>query len=159
MSRTTTAAKPETAALAPSAAPQSPSPVGAAPVVARQSDPLPLKVRVYFNLHKRVWSVQDARTRRVIAHVDSLALWGVTFKVSQAGRARAVQEGRKNVHAFACGYWDRKAPVEARQDGTAVTYNPFRAGTFVTADEARQPVHGASLALLTGRKVTAYGIR
>lgn len=58
----------------------------------------------YFNLHKRLWSAKSvgpavtgrAIKGRVTGHVDTALLFGVTCKVSEAGRLR---ERRKNVHA------------------------------------------------------------
>jgi hypothetical protein len=65
-----------------------------------------IRVRVYFNLHKKVWSVQDyqkSRGWRIIAHAEEIYLKNVTFNVSVAGRLRVLREKRKNVHAFAIG--------------------------------------------------------
>lgn len=111
-------------------------------------------VDVYFNLHKKVWSVRNRKTRRVVAHLDNLILHNVTFRVSAAGNARVRREGRKNVHAFARGTYmgtDYKRPPFG---GTNVTYNPYKYTTFVdAADET--PVHRARLAIFDGRSVRA----
>ena len=40
-----------------------------------------MKVRVYFNLHKKCWSIQNYTTRRVIGHADTVILKDVEFKV------------------------------------------------------------------------------
>ena len=51
-----------------------------------------VKVKVYFNLHKKVWSVQTytkGKGWRIAFHSDSgrdLVLEDVTFKVSEAAR-------------------------------------------------------------------------
>ena len=61
------------------------------------------KVKIYWNLHKKMYSVMDAETRLVIAHKRTVHLDGVSFKVSEAGRQRVIASGKKNVHAFVCG--------------------------------------------------------
>jgi hypothetical protein len=62
-----------------------------------------MKVRVYFNLHRRVFSIQDAKIRLVIGHAPEVALENVEFKVSEAGRQRVLRENRKNVHSYVVG--------------------------------------------------------
>ena len=113
------------------------------------------KVKVYFNLHKKLWSVQDAKSRLVIAHLDEVSLRDVEFKVSEAGRQRVLKEQRKNVHAFAVGTLD-----ETSQEGLKhrVSYNPYRFGHFYMAEKDGQPtlplaVHKADSAFLSGRAV------
>jgi hypothetical protein len=61
-----------------------------------------MKVRVYWNLHKRCYSVQTrtAQGWRVTAHADELILDNVEPVVSAAGRSRVRAERAKNVHAF-----------------------------------------------------------
>ena len=59
-------------------------------------------VRVYRNLNKGGYSVMQDRL--VVAHTEHVMLFDVKFKVGEAGRTRALTEGRKNVHAFAEGY-------------------------------------------------------
>lgn len=102
-----------------------------------------MKVRCYWNLHRKIWSVQDAKSRRVIAHADQVLLDDVEFKVSETGRQRVLVEKRKNVHAFAVGELVAMTPpdnwsartgelaLDIKQRGRAVTYNPYKAGTFV----------------------------
>jgi hypothetical protein len=113
-------------------------------------------VDVYFNLHRKCWSIRDRKTRRVVAHADSVVLSDVTFRVSAAGNARVRAEGRKNVHAFARGTvvnfdGEREFFIE---DTARVTYNPYKYTTFVDAyDET--PVHGARRVWFDGRTVLA----
>jgi hypothetical protein len=67
-----------------------------------------MKVFVYFNLHKKVWSVkalEGPNKGRVVAHRNALSLYHCTFKVSEAGRQRVIREQRKNVHAGIVGDW------------------------------------------------------
>jgi hypothetical protein len=46
------------------------------------------RVRVYWNLHKKCWSVQDTKTGLVILHKDKLAIRQAKFVVRKAKRAR-----------------------------------------------------------------------
>lgn len=108
-----------------------------------------MRVFVYFNLHKKCFSVkalEGSRKGRVIAHRDSLALYGATFKVSQAGRERVLRERKKNVHAGVVGLWsERKMVVDdllvstGIAIGRQITYNPYKYDSFVYRDN-EQPV-------------------
>lgn len=65
-----------------------------------------MRVSVYFNLHKKLFSVraEDGPAKgRVIAHADRVLMHFCNMVVSQAGNARVRREGRKNVHAFIRG--------------------------------------------------------
>lgn len=64
-----------------------------------------LPVRVYWNSHKRLFSVQvqNGSSWYVAGHTANVQLINCSFKVSAAGHRRALREGVKNVHAFVCG--------------------------------------------------------
>ena len=121
----------------------------------------PLRVFVYWNLHRSCWSVkalQGPQRGRVIAHESMLTLRGCTFKVSESGRQRVIRDKRKNVHAGVVGTWagdGSTAMAWARGAVAHVTYNPYRFSTFVDR-ETLAPITGASLAHLHDRKVTAW---
>ena len=87
--------------------------------------------RVYWNLHKKKFSVQahyGSGSWRVVAHAEELMLKNVTFKVSQAGRRRVLQTGVKNVHAYVIGVLcPFVEPIKWRQ----VSYSPTYADSFV----------------------------
>jgi hypothetical protein len=110
-----------------------------------------MKVFVYFNLHKRVFSVKALEGKdkgRVIGHRHFLAIDSPTFKVSEAGRQRVVRENRKNVHAGVVGFLT--APYDwANEDvkWEQVMYNPYMFSSFVTAPLAI-PIHKARFAWL-----------
>ena len=89
---------------------------------------MPEKVFVYFNLHKKLWSVKDTKTGKVCEHVDVIHLRDVTFKVSEAGRQRVLSEKRKNVHAGVEGYL---CQLDDGGDYEQVTYNPYKYEKFV----------------------------
>jgi len=113
-----------------------------------------LDVDVYFNLHKKCWSVRDRKSRLVIAHAAQVVLSDVTFRVSAAGNARVRREGKKNVHAFARGTVVSIGTLFTIEGSVGVTYNPYKYTTFVNADNER-PVYGARLAGFSGRSVQA----
>lgn len=115
------------------------------------------KVKVYWNLHKLMFSVMDAQTGRVIAHVHTLRLDGITFKVSEAGRKRVIATGRKNVHAFVCGMVASIGggnPFHSESHPMTARYNPYRGSSFTTDEGV---IHEADHALVVGvNRPTVY---
>ena len=104
-----------------------------------------MRVFVYFNLHKLLWSVRALEgpdKGRVIQHAHEVHLVDCTFKVSEAGRQRVLSERRKNVHAGVVGRLADAAPANMPA-GLRVTYNPYKYATFVLADTV-EPVHAAA---------------
>jgi hypothetical protein len=61
------------------------------------------KVQVYWNSHRKEYSIRDKETRRVVGHAELVHLHDVTLKVSEAGRQRVLKYGVKNMHAWAEG--------------------------------------------------------
>lgn len=105
---------------------------------------------VYYNLHKRVWSLRERG--RVVAHAPTLYIAG-RCKVSQAGRERVLREGRKNVHAGIVGEVLSVGP--AVEDATTLrecTYNPYKFTSFVYKDTL-EPVEGEHVFLMDNRRV------
>ncbi len=105
-----------------------------------------MKVFVYFNLHKKVWSVRDVKTGRVVNHTNFIILKDAKFKVSAAGRARVLKEKRKNVHAGVQGEIVEQIDIE-RAQSTKVTYNPYKYKSFVT-DDTHKEVKSAPYAIM-----------
>ena len=87
-------------------------------------------VQVYFNLHRRCWSVRQRG--RVIGHANSLVLRDVTWRVQPSGRERVRREGRKNVHAYASGWVTHLILLDGTEQ--AVRYNPYELETFVVGN-------------------------
>ena len=90
------------------------------------------KVRVYWNLHKKTWSVQDYKSGLVIDHQSTVVLEQAKFVVRKGGQERVRKEGKKNVHAFAVGL------ISTDQDKTKhfphyyrVKYNPYTDNYFM----------------------------
>ena len=94
-----------------------------------------MKVKVYFNLHKHLFSVQEKVNGRwkVVRHTDDITLHNVTFKVSEAGRQRVLREKRKNVHAYVIGHLSDYQGAFS----TEVKYNPYKYDSFVDSLEDR----------------------
>jgi hypothetical protein len=99
-----------------------------------------MKVFVYFNLHKRCFSVKALEGQAkglVIAYANDVVLFDPVFKVSKAGRDRVLRERKKNVHAGVIGDWDPAQYKPARTvelwatGGREVTYNPYKYEQFV----------------------------
>ena len=105
-----------------------------------------LRVEVYWNLHKRLYSVRalenygdHIKKGRVIDHSYYLELDDVKFAVQPAGRERVRREGVKNVHAFVRGrvrQYDRKD----LDNPVFITYNPYKYDSFVTAED-KTPIY------------------
>lgn len=108
-------------------------------------------VQIYFNLHKKCYSVRCMKTRLVLAHLaqdSNILLQDVKYKVSEAGRQRVLREGRKNVHAFVQGII---APyIGYKMEMIQAEYNPKKAATF-TQYETGKPILTSECVLLAQR--------
>ena len=123
------------------------------------------RVMVYWNLHKKCFSLKSTKTGKVVAHRQQVTVFNATTKVSEAGRQRVLREKRKNVHAgivgnvlledhLDCGYtilWPELVLGSRR-----ITYNPYKGPNFVFDDG--KPVTGEFTAMLTtnGKKPSIY---
>ena len=83
-------------------------------------------VKVYWNLHRNCYSVQQ--NGLVVCHADQVELKDVTFKVSEKGRQRVLKERRKNVHAFVVGYLDDD--FADRYWDVKIVYNPYKYNSY-----------------------------
>ncbi len=86
------------------------------------------RVQVYFNLHKKIFSVRDKKTRLVIAHLNNICLEDVSLKVSEKGRLRVLKEKRKNIHAVVEG---TICDDNGLYTSDFITYNPYKYDSFV----------------------------
>jgi hypothetical protein len=114
---------------------------------------------IYFNLHRRCFSVKDLSTGLVIAHADTVVLRNVVTKVSEAGRQRVLREKRKNVHAGLVGEvvsLDKPAQVDVFS--RRASYNPYKGATFFFTDDGSACVGGseAILSVDSARRATIY---
>ena len=118
-----------------------------------------IRVEVYWNLHKRLFSVralEGENKGRVIDHAYGVRLSDATFVSQPAGRERVRREGVKNVHAFVRGHMEHYdiqtgvLPLDVERHGVTtkgVTYNPYKYDTFVEVG-TEKPVHHASMVLM-----------
>ena len=106
-----------------------------------------MRVDVYFNLRKRVFSIRHRR--KVIEHAACVVIRDPAFVVSEKGRQRVLKEKRKNIHACVRGElvysgemcrWLPRLPNKAH-------YNPYAAPNFPDC-ATRSPVNRAGYALL-----------
>ena len=89
------------------------------------------RLYVYWNLHKKTWSVRQSG--KIVAHTHSIYLKDCRFLVGKAGRERVRREGKKNVHAGVSGYLAMNAEFHKQQVDRDcwVTYNPYKHDTFI----------------------------
>lgn len=122
-----------------------------------------MRVAVYFNLTKNIFSVQSREKEsygRVIDHVESVVLKAPKFVVRQAGRNKVIKDQQKNVHAFVVGTIS-KTGVDTASLEEVMTYDPYKHTSFVKL-ETQEPVEKAEYAILRlGRDgkplISAYG--
>lgn len=103
------------------------------------------KVMVYFNLHKKTFSV--THKSKVIMHADYVKLSDVEFRVRQGGRDKVRGEKQKNVHAFVIGtllnYCESPCgDIPNPPSDIVVTYNPYNNDSFVYKDN-EEPIYQA----------------
>ena len=111
-----------------------------------------MKVFVYFNLHKKCFSLKALEgpdKGRVIMHATYVQLRDCTFKVSEAGRQRVLREKKKNVHAGCVGTVLSAGTIQQVIPDyyINVKYNPYMGAHFIYTD-TQEPVYKASLAFL-----------
>ena len=107
-----------------------------------------MRVEVYFNLHKHIFSVRQCSTGRVILHSAKVHIRDPEFVVRKSGRDRVLREGKKNVHAFVRGEISYFPDFNPDYMGySLVSYNPYKFDTFVDV-EGLAPVRSAHRAAL-----------
>jgi hypothetical protein len=103
------------------------------------------KVMVYYNLHKKTFSV--SYDNKVIMHADYVKLGDVEFRVRTGGRNKVRAEKQKNVHAFVIGnlleYCEYPCDnIPNPTSNNIITYNPYKNETFVYK-EGGEPIYAA----------------
>ena len=93
-----------------------------------------MRVDIYWNLHKNVWSIRHKG--RVIQHATHALVQDATFVVQEGGRQRVLREMKKNVHAFVRGtlVWSTDSTEDRLHPGQAVSYNPYKGPSFFRKD-------------------------
>jgi hypothetical protein len=103
------------------------------------------KVMVYYNLHKKTFSV--SYDNKVIMHADYVKLGDVEFRVITGGRNKVRAEKQTNVHAFVIGnlleYCEYPCDnIPNPPSNNIITYNPYKNETFVYK-EGGEPIYAA----------------
>ena len=89
------------------------------------------RIRAYYNLHKKCFSVQDYQSGLVIEHPDKLFMTNAMFVVRKSGLERVRQEGKKNVHAFVNGIRSKlKQGMMPEFASYKVRYDPYTMDYF-----------------------------
>ena len=109
-----------------------------------------------------VWSAKNKRTGHVEAHIDKeVVLADVKAEVLQSGRRRAINEGRKNVHAGLAGKPVKDAGVLPKEGWVPITYNPFmnpdKAKGFFVRKDTKERVTHAKFARLMPHGAEVWG--
>ena len=103
-----------------------------------------LYVEVYWNLHKNIYSVRHKGL--VVYHGAQFVIDNPKFIVQAAGRAKVLEEQRKNVHAFVRGNFRTAGhPVECLE---YAKYNPYQADHFFDY-HTEEPLYEAKVAYMT----------
>lgn len=114
-------------------------------VLWRPKIPVGHKIKVYRNIRTGLWSIMDAKTRKVLGHSDSILVSDAKFQVSAKGVQRIRETRRKKVVAFVVGGFDSYGWDEFCQ--SSVRFNPYEFDSFV--DSHGFPVKVASRVNLT----------
>lgn len=107
--------------------------------------PIGHPIKVYRNLRNRLWSIMDARTRKVIGHTNCIVVSDASFPVNRKGVEKIRETRRKRVVAFVAGKFQGYDADETCQK--AVLFNPYENFTFVESHGF--PVHSAARVNLT----------
>ena len=116
--------------------------------------PIGQQVRVFFNLHKKMLSVQTKQNGqwKLAGHAEDVYLNNVTFKVSEAGRQRVIKNKRKNVHAFIIGEITNGFKSLDLDPFLCVRYNPYEMDKFQCQGK---DISSAKTVIINGRHVYA----
>ena len=104
-------------------------------------------VRVFKNWKLGCYNIMQSG--KLLASAKQVRLSGVEFLVRSSGRKRMLENGRRNVHAYAVGQLiDYVHPEDPRTldriEGRGVSYHPYRSAWFVD-NETQAPVTGAQM--------------
>ena len=105
-------------------------------------------VRVFKNWKLGCYNIMQSG--KLLTSAKQVRLSGVEFLVRESGRRRMLEQGRRNVHAYAVGTLvDYAHPEEtrdlARIQGRGVHYNPYKHSSFVD-HETETPIKSADFA-------------
>lgn len=99
-----------------------------------------MRVFVYWNFNKKLWSIRSMDTGKVVDWKPELCLSNCILKVSQSGRKRVLRDKRKNVHAGVIGCLIKNT----HNPKTLIGYNPYKYKTFINKTNLA-PIESASI--------------
>lgn len=86
-------------------------------------------VTVYFNLHKRLWSVKHKG--KVVGHVKHITIIPSKFHVNEEHRQQVIANKCRKVHAWINGKLLSYGNFSQIPDlGLPISFNPYRSGSF-----------------------------
>lgn len=127
-----------------------------------------MKVDVYYNLHKNVWSIRDRKTQKVVNHSHAVLFPNVvSFVVRQGGRDKVIREKKKNVHAFVRGINPVFHEIETVEDFIdanphfmEITYNPYKHHYFYERNTGKRVDYAKDVAMIVlNNKGHVFGMR
>lgn len=130
--------------------------------------PSDAKYYIYRNLHKSSFSIK--RRGRVVERPYLFSVENAQFQVSEKSRERAVNENKRNVHAFLVSdnyeiydyddiqYEHLKKSILNNEKFEEVTYNPFKYNSFVIK-KTGTPVFYAEYVVGIDERIYASGIK
>jgi len=104
-----------------------------------------MKVEVYYNLHRHLFSIRHKG--KVIGHRRHVSLTDVKFAVQPAGRKKVLETGQKNVHAFVRGELVDYQNICHLDMPKQVTYNPHKYESFVNKKD-KSPIKSAGITFM-----------
>ena len=129
-----------------------------------------MRSQVYYNLHKKCYSVRQ--NGRVVDHAESVVLGDCRFLVQPAGRDKVRRTGVKNVHATVTGVrvpWSRvpnNSKLMVIDECEFVSYNPYKYDNFVKITSNGYDGFYADavstadyVMLLPNREIRAWGVK
>jgi hypothetical protein len=113
------------------------------------------KVFVYWDLHRKCFSVKSLKTGRVLNYdaerkkipIQMIILSSCKFRVGQKGRQKVIETGHKNIHAGVVGTVVSVGQSDSLDGLLQVRYNPRLFNTFVWVHNHR-PVYKADKVVL-----------
>ena len=109
------------------------------------------KVDVYRNLNTGNFSILCNKSKKVLAHAETVQISYCTCHVQKSGREKTITEKRKRVHAWISGTYISTDNVRRADLTEEVHYNPYLNESFVTS--ANEPVERLPLAHFEGDRV------
>jgi len=105
-------------------------------------------VEVYWNRKRRMWSVRNYKTGRVVEYKHVIRLSAPVFVVHQSGRKKFLETGKRTVHAWVRGYEASADPSMLKGPPLEVRYNPKVDEHFVFVDDPECGIISAVYAVL-----------